>query len=819
MIQLWYTIRFSIRMLAARPIMTTLAVLTMGIGIGVTTSQLMIYQGLLYPRLPLPNADQIVAVNTTYEGDRTKFEHTHSHLFNYWKNHQTSFDSLFSYSEGTVNVFYQNRAIRYSGSFVDSGFIDGLGVKPFLGEGFIEGDDQLEMPKKAVLGFEAWEQDFGSDPSIIGKEILVNGESAMVVGVMPKGLKFPFTSSIWVPDVFYPGQLVAYDINSAAFVAGRIKDGISYEEAESELNRMSGEFFSQIPEDFREVFEGTGIKLVPYVESVTDHQTRNILYLSSTVVLLVLLIACANVTNLLLAGFSVRMKEMAVRCALGASRRDIAFQLWFESFMISAAGALVGIIYCLWATDWGNQQLMNMEAPFWYHLSFTPTLLLMIGVITLLSSFLAALLPMLKVNRLSINQVLQDDSRTGSSLSIGVTNKTLVVLQISISCALLIVAGMMIKQIYSIRAVDMGFDTKSVITARLGLMEGKYKSSISRRQFTKNLLRSLNEQSEIEAASISTRMQLLQPNWSIGVKLEDKNGAFSGDTIKVYSEGISNQFFECLDVDLLEGRLFDTKKINMSGLAEVIVTEQFANTFFKRKSPLGKKLLSVQEMGSNTITEEFEIVGVVGNSFARGGFSENSDMGGVHFHYTSMPTRFQTIVLKPADGFNPYSLVPLLKRTVADIDKEIPLYFVETPYDSIENEFAGLRFAADLFVIFSAVALFLSFVGIFGITTFSILERIQEIGIRKSIGATGTEVFVMVFRKGGVELIVGLILGTLAGISLTFALNSIFLKTGIVDPVVYLVVVMILTGSSLIATVYPARKASLIQPAEATRVN
>jgi len=819
MIQLWYTIRFSIRMLAARPVMTILSVLTMGIGIGVTTSQLMIFQGLMYPKLPLPKAEQIVTVSNK-EAGKLKHGYVHSHLFQYWQAHQTQFESLFSYAEGTVNVFFQNRAIRYTGSWVDVGFIDALGVKPFLGEGFLEGDDQLEMPKKAMLGYDAWERDFASDPSIIGKEILVNSETAMVVGVMPRGFKFPFNSNIWIPDVFYPGQLVAYDSNPASFVAGRLRDGVDPEVAADELNRLSGEFLAQVSTDFREALEGkTEMALVPYVESMTDKVTKNILYLSSTVVILVLLIACANVTNLLLAGFATRMKEMAIRCALGASRRDMAFQLWFESFLIAAAGALVGIVYCMWATDWGNLQLTRMEAPFWYHLSFNAGLFWMIMGITALSSILAAALPMTRVGHLSINQVLQDDSRTGSTLNIGVTNKTLVVLQISISCALLIVAGMMIKQIYSIRSFDLGFDTHSVLAARMGLFEGKYKSVQSRSGFIHDLLHSLNEQEEIEAAAITTRMQLIHPNMDVKVRVPDAKGTYSGEPVEVFSEGVSNLFFDCLAMPFVEGGTFDTTRIPLNGLKQVIVTVEFARTYFPKASAVGKKLQIVQEIGSNTMTEEFEIVGVVGNTFMRGGFQDASLVPGVHLHFSSVPHRFLTIVIRPRAGYSPYSLVPLLKRCVADVDREIPLYFVETPHDSIENEFAGLRFAADLFVIFSAVALFLSFAGIFGITTFSILERIQEIGIRKAIGATGAEVFAMVFRKGVLELIVGLILGTLGGISLTFALNSIFLKTGLVDPWVYLVVVVILTASSLLATVYPARRAAFIQPAEATRVN
>ncbi len=819
MIQFWYSLRFSMRMLAARPVMALLAIITMGIGIGVTTSQLMIFQGLMYPRLPLPEAERIAAVTTRDDG-KTKHGMVHSHLIRYWQHHQKLFDSFFSYSEGTVNVFHQNRAIRYSGSWVDAGFFEALGVKPILGEGFQPGDDELEMQPKAVLGYDAWVHDFGSDPSIIGREILVNSESTMVVGVMPEGFKFPIDSNIWIPDRFYPGLLIGYDANPAAYVAVRTREGIPVEQAAQELNQLKQTFLSQVSADFRERFEASSeVALVPFVEAMTDTETRNILYLSSSVVLLVLLIACANVTNLLLAGLATRMKEMAIRCALGASKRDIASQVWVESLLITLAGALLGLIYCMWATDWGNAQLTAMDAPFWYQLKFTPSLLGMILLVTMAASVLAAALPVLRMRRLAINQVLQDDSRTGTSLSIGATNKTLVVLQISISCALLIVAGMMIKQLHVIRNVDLGFDPQSVLAARMGLLEGKFKGIHSRAEFAEKLLTVLESQGEIASAAITTRMQLIHTNWDIQIRFSDAEGGYLGEGIPVYSEGISDHFFETLGVKVVEGSMFRMDPDVSGRLREVVITEPLAAAHFPEGNAVGNYLEIVQDVGPNAGVERFKIVGVVEHTFMRGGIFDTSGRGGVHFHYRSIPHRFLTVVIRPEQGYHPYSLVPLLKRCVAEVDPEIPLYFVETPYDSIRSEFAGLRFAADLFVMFSAVALLLSFIGIFGITTFSILERIQEIGIRKALGATGGEVFQMILRKGVMELVVGLVLGSLAGMSLSIALKSVFPRSGLVDPMVYFAVVLILTASSLLACLYPARKAALIQPAEATRVN
>jgi putative ABC transport system permease protein len=817
----WYTLQFSLRMLSTRPGMTLLAVLTMGIGIGVTSSQVMIVEGLLYPRLPLPRSEQLVSVVSVHSDGSTQSGTFHSHLIRYWKEHQHTLSSTFTFIEGTINVYAQNRAIRYNGSWVSADFFETLGVTPYLGEGFRPGDDELEMPKKAVLGFETWQKDFGSDPSVIGRDILVNGESTMVVGVMPREFAFPYNAEIWVPDVFYPGELVAYDPTPATHLSGRLHVGNSREAAAAELSELKQDFLQKIPSDFRETFgDGVDVSVLPFAEAVVTKDTREILIFSSAVVLLVLLIACANVTNLLLAGFATRMKEVAVRSALGASGRDLALQMWMESLLISAAGAVLGAIYCMWAADWGNAQLANMQTPFWYQLQFTPLFFAVVALVTVLVSILAAALPLWRSGRLSIHQILQDDSRTGSSLSINATNKTLVVLQISISCALLTVAGMMLKQIHQARSVEFGYDSRSVLTARMGLMEGTYKTAVSRAIFIEQLLEVLADQSEITSAAISTRMQLIQLPRDVKVRVAGTDGTFTGDPLPVFSDGISEQFFETLGLGMIAGDGFRRDTASGNRLRQVMVTESFAREQFAVLSEaIGARLQSIQEMGSVTATEEHEIVAVVPDTFLRGTFLDDSGMvGGVHFHYSVAPTRFITVVIRPSGDMNSYSLVPLLKRCVAEVDPEIPLYFVQTPDDALESEFAGVRFIADLFVVFSTVALILSFVGIFAITSFSILQRMQEIGIRKALGATEGQVFLSIMQKAGLELLLGLLLGSLAGATLGYALHRTSIKTELWDPVVFLAVMAILTLSSLLATLYPARKAAKILPAEATRV-
>jgi putative ABC transport system permease protein len=808
----------SLRMLAARSLLSILAILTMGIGIGISTSHIITQQALMNPNLPFPEAHQIVSVRLTgkYPG-----LYIHKNLFTYWKNHQTSFESLISYTEGTINVFYQNKAIRYTGSWVNPEFADALKVAPFLGEGFKPGDEGLESPRKAILAYDIWEKDFASDPSIIGKDILVNSETTMVVGVMPRGVVFPTNSHIWIPEVYYPGQMIPFDPNPAVSVSGRLTKGVSATEAAEELNQLKEEFAALIPLYAKDVVpEDTQAEIIPFVVSATDQGMKDTLTISTIVVILILLIACANVTNLLLVGYSTRLKEMAIRCALGATRAEIAFQLWIESFVISFAGAGIGLIYSLWAVDWYNAAFAEIETPFWYQLSITKEVIFSTFGVTLLCSVLAALLPAFRVSHLSLNEILQDDSRTASSLSVGTINRSLVILQISVSCALLIVTGLILKQLYVVKGAEFGFDTTAVIGARFGLFEGKYRSVSSKSEFSKKLLEELRAQESIAEATITTRLQTLFAENHITYQVEtDETGVFSETPYQGINDLISDGYFRTINLRMISGEDFSYDRPLVDGYKPVIVTQPFVDKHYPDQKVIGKHIRLFGKTSLQPLAETYQIIGVAPNTFIRYGNWDQMNMVGMHFFFENAPTRFQTVVVRPSRGFNQYSIVPLLKRCVANVDNEVPLYFIETPRDSFKSRITGNQFGADMFGLFAGVALFLSFVGTFGITSFSILERIQEIGIRKSLGATGGQIFVLIIKQSLWQLALGILLGIGAGITMSYAFKGVFGNMSFAEFEVYFFALLILAVSSLLATIYPARKAAMILPAEATRIH
>lgn len=808
-------------MLSTRPALTALSILTMGTGIGVGISQIIIYQGLMNPNLPFPEPEEIILVEIKAGSAPHGSKDIHKNLFYYWQEHQTSFESLISFTEGTINVYYQNRAVRYSGSLVNTGFTNTIQVTPFIGEGFKSKDYNLESPKKAILAYDAWENDFAADPSIIGKNIIVNSETTMVVGVMPKGFHFPYNSHIWIPDLRYPGQLTAFDPKPMVTVSGRLKKGVSAGQGAKELNRLKDELIKQLPDYYNIMIpEDSQIIIQPFVKASTDDDTRNILTLSTIVVILVLLIACANVTNLLLARFSIRQKEIAIRCALGATLGEIRFQLWIESFVIAFAGAGIGLIYSLWVADWGNVQFAKMEVPFWFHFSITKEVLFASLGVTLAAGFISGILPAMRVSQLHLNQIIQDDSRTASSLSIGTTTKTLVVTQISLSCALLIVTGMILNQISILKNNELGYDPGSVISARMGLFEGKYKSIQSKVSFEQELLQVLRGQDEIETAAITTRLQTLFPSYGTTYQVEtEKEGVFSLNRYNAHRDAISDGFFKTLGVSLISGNDFNSAEPILGGFHPIMVTPEFVAKHYPGQDVLGKQVRLIINAAPRPRSRVFKIVAVAPNTFLNTSYQDEIHSVGLHTFYENTPTKFLTVTIRPAKGYQTYSLIPLLKRCVAQVDNEIPLYFIETPKDSYDSQFAGIRFGADLFRLFSTVALFLSFVGTFGITSFSILERIQEIGIRKSVGATGEDIFMLILRQGALHLAIGLTLGVVGGISLSYALKSVFHDMHLVNPFVYAFVILILTVSSLLATFFPARKAAMILPAEATRVN
>ena len=825
MIVIWDSFLSSLRTLWSRPLLSAMAILTMGLGIGISTSQIISYQALLNPKLPFPDAQNLVTITMTETGSKTSGHKNffNKSLFYYWKEHQTSFTDLVSYLEGTINVYYRDRAIRYTGSWMNPEFTNALEVQPFLGEGFKPGDEKIDSPKKAILAYDTWQQDFGSDPAIIGKEILVNSESTMVVGVMPEGVIFPTSSHIWLPDTYYAGKMMPFDPKPVVAVSGRLKDGVSVSEAIEELTRLQSDLTAITPEYADNLHLGDRrLEISPFVVSLTDKNTMDTLIASTMVVILILLIACANVTNLLLVSYSTRLKEIAIRSALGATRSEIAFQLWLESFVIAAAGAGIGLIYSLWAVDWYNAGFAGFDTPFWYHLSITKEAILATFGVTMLCSILSALLPTLRVSRLTLNEILQDDSRTASSLTVGTINRSLVILQISVSCALLIVTGMILKQIHVVQGAEFGYDTQSVLGARFGLFESKYKSANSKTEFTRKLLDDLRSQDEIAEASITSRIQSVFSEEHVTYQVEtDQPGIFEKKTDHGVYDLISDGYFSSVGLDMLQGEDFDYDRPLVDGYKPVIVTQPFVDKHFPNQNVVGRHIRFPGGESQEQGPEIYQIVGVAPHTFLHYRNGENIQTAGMHFFLENAPFRFNTVIVRPANGQNPYSLAPLLKRCVANIDKEIPLYFIETPEDSFRSRMTGYQFGANVFALFAGVALFLCFVGIFGITSFSILEKIQEIGVRKSLGATGEQIFMLIIQQGVLQLILGIALGIGAGVTMGYTFRELFasLNLSFSEIEIYLVALGILTVSSMLATVYPARKAALILPAEATRMH
>ena len=817
-------IQTSFKTLASRPFLSVLSILTMGVGIGTLMNHFIIYKGVMDPNLPFPNSEEIVTVSFVGDVEQSN-KNIPKHLIYYWINNQTSFEALSSFQEGTINVYYQNRAIRYSGGWVHPNLMDMLKAKPFLGETFKPGDDELESPKKVILSYKIWKNDFAADPSIVGKEILVNSESTMVVGVMEEGFHFPFQSDLWVPDTYYPGAMLPYDPKPTSMVAARLKEGVSMVDAGKELDQLKEDFVAAIPKLYQaSIPTDSQVNVASFVSMMTDEVTRNIMKLMAAVVILVMFIASANVSNLMLASASTRLKEIAIRNAVGANRTQIITLLLLEGAIIASSGIVPGTIFSLWTIDWVNAQITQQnEIPFWFQFSVTGTSILWGSTIAVITGLVAGILPALKVSKLKMSQILQDDSRTASSLHVNATNRTLVVLQISVSCALLVVAGMMIRQIASYQNKTFTFESDSVLTARLGLFDGKYKSLESKNEFIQTLLRNLRNEELISSAAISTRLQNLYSSFDLGFQLPTEDGTgFKDQEHRSHSDLVTTDYFDVLGVGPIEGRKFPERIVSgPTEDLEVIVTEEFVEKHFPDESPIGKRI-SIRTIDQSSkikkIGKTYEIIGIAPDTFVHNDYIDEIDSVGIYLNILKAPPRFITIMVRPAEGLNPYSLVPLLKRSVAEVDKEIPLYFIETPGDSLKQEYAGLQFAAEWFSILSGLALFLSFVGIFGISSFSILQRIQEIGIRKSIGSTSLEIFTLILRQGLAQLLLGLTLGVIAALTLSVALKDLTYNINPFDPIVYLSVILILTVSTLLAAIYPASKAARIMPAEATRV-
>jgi predicted permease len=796
---------FALRSLRNQPGLSFIAVTALGLGIGFTAVMFSIVYGALYRGLPFPDGERICAAMGTNPQEGIEQTPVSIHDFSDWKAQQSLLEDLAAFYSGTVNVTAGEGPERYDGAFMTASAFRVVGAQPFLGRTFTEEEERPGAPAVLLLGYQVWKDRFGSDSGVLGRAVKVNGEDATIIGVMPEGFRFPQAEELWVPLRLDPVALPRGE-GQAVTVFGKLKAGVTPERATAELSGIAARLAAAYPETNR----GLDAVVKPYTELAMGGDAKPILLSMLVTVLLVLVVACVNVANLLLARAAERIKELAIRAAMGAGRSRILVHLLAEAAILALAGALVGTLVARVGLGIFTRVVEPTQPPFWMAFTVDGPILLFILAVTVLAAVVSGLIPGLKVSGRRTHEFLKDETRGSSSLRIGRLSRFLVMGEVALSVALLVSAGLMVKGMIRLRTLDYGFDRREVLTARLGLFPAQYPALEDRRVFFGELLDGLQGRPEVVSAALTNTLP--------GLGAEVTRFALAGEAYaqetdfpRVRVVSVTPGFFATYGVQPLQGRTFE-RGDEAAGLPVAVVNEGFARRFYPGEDPLGRQIRLGTSEGS---VPWRTIVGVVRDLHMQGVADSDEVTQGVYLPLAQSDARFISIVARGRG--DPLALAPVLRDQVKALSPDTPLYWVRTQERALSEENWVVDIFGGLFAIFGLGALFLAAVGLYGVMAFSVRQRTQEVGIRMALGARAGSVLAMVLGQGVRQMAVGLLVGLGLGALLSRGLGEFLSLVDPWDPSVFGGIALVLLLTGLTASYVPALRATRVSPVEALR--
>ena len=797
--------RYGIRMLWTNPGISAIAITALALGIGVTATVYSIVYGAMLKGLPFEGGDRLYTISrtdVTQEGSRMSVP---IHDFLDWRAQQTQFEDIAGFYEGTVNVSGTDGPVRYDGAFISAATFDLIGTAPQIGRGFIAGEDAPQADPVVLLSDHMWRDRYSRDPSIIGQTLRANGEQMTIVGVMPEGFQFPLEQDIWLTLRLDPVALERGGGTQLSVIGLLPEDG-SLDEAHAEFVTMA----RQIELEYPEINENISVSIRAFQEQYIGDDAVAMLWTMLGAVFFVLLIACANVANLLLSRALDRNKEVAIRTAMGASRRRVIGQILVEASVLAIVGSLIGIGLAMIGINAFNSALADIAIPYWMDFSLNANVLTFVLGVTALATLLAGTLPAVQVTGGNLNEVLSDESRGSSSLKMGRLSRVLVVFQVALSCGLLVAAGLMIKSVVNLGRADYGFDQDAIMTARVGLFPTDYPEVDDRRRFFEELHRRLQERPGVIAASLTEQLPVKftgNPRFS----LEGESYAEEAERPRAHTASITPSYFETFGLDLLQGRDF-TVMDNGDAQRVVIVNRTFAEKFFADRSPLGQRIASGQ-LDTPEAEQWWTIIGVAPDLYMSGPLNEQPE--GFYRPVAQSDLRFMSIAVRTQG--NPVEFTAALRQEVMAVDADMPIYWELTMAQVIHEETWFFWVFGTLFGVFGAVALLLASVGLYGVMSFSVRRRTSEVGIRMALGAESGQVLRLIMRQGLWQLGIGLALGMVLAFALAGLMESMLVNVEPTDPAIFAIIMLTLLVTGLTASAIPALRASRIDPMIALR--
>ena len=816
---LFQDLRYGARMLFKNPGITFVVILALALGIGANTAIFSVIDAVLLRPLPYPESDRLVLLNETSKAmDEISVSYPN---FTDWRNQNHVFENIGVYNRSSYNLTGVGDAERIVTGQVSADLFAALRANPAMGRLFTNDEDKPGGTPVVLLSHPLWQRRFAGQANILNQQLMLNNKSYTVIGIMPEGFQFPTRVEMWVPVGQLSGEASwqSRGNHPGLYGVARLKPGVTFAQAKAEMDTIG----ANLEKQYQDSNAGNGIGLHPLLE-VFVGDVRRPLWVLFAAVAFVLLIACANIANLLLARAQSRQKEMAIRSAMGAGRWRIARQLLTESVLLALIGGTLGML----VAQWGIKLILYISPDAlprskeigldWRVLAFT------IGL-SFVTGLLFGLVPALQAGVVDVHETLKETGRGTSGKHW--LRSSLVVVEVATTLVLLVGAGLMIRSFYRLQKVNPGFSYDHLTSFTVALPQKKYAESEQREQFYNRLLENLRGLPGVEATAAASGLPLGNNGWQTSFVIDGRPRPPRDQTPLMEACLVTPDYFKAMNIPVKSGRVFDShddrswiaskdlSKLDddekfIAPLNSIVIDEEFARRYWPGEEAVGKRIA----MGSEKDPRFLTVLGVVGRVKMEGLGTDSKRVQG-YFPFAQIPSGGMTVILKAAG--DPNQLIAAVRQQVKAIDPDQPIYSVRTMDDIRSESVAPERLNLTLLSIFAGLALVLAVVGIYGVMSYTVTQRTHEIGIRMAIGAQPRDVFRMVIGQGMMLAFVGVVCGLIGAFGLTRLMASMLFGVEPTDPLTFAAIAVLLTGVALVACYVPGRRATKVDPVVSLR--
>jgi putative ABC transport system permease protein len=803
-------LRFAARLMLKDRWLSAAAILAIALGIGANTMGFSIVNAAFIRGFHFERAEELHSLSWRSTQGRRMAASVLD--LRDWRSQSRSFRSLGAAVVGAVNISDDHVAPEQTaGARVTANFFDVLGQQPLLGRTFVHGEDRRESEPVAIIGYDLWKNRYASDPGAVGRVLRIDGRPATIIGVMPDRMKFPDNSELWVPLVPADAELTREARPLSVF--GRLAPGVTKAQASTEVEGIAQRIITAHPTLAGDV---TGAQVETLVERFLGGAARSMFTVIMGAVILVLLIACANVASLLLARAAHRSREIAVRYALGATRARIVRQLLIESVALASLGGIAGLGLASYGVHAFDAAIHATGAPYWLRFTIDYRVLTYVAAICVATGVIFGLAPALQVSREHAQDTLKEGARgAAGNRRAGRLGSVMVVSELALTVVLLCGAGLLLRSFMALYAVPPGFDLSGLTRVEMQLPESRYPDADARRRFFDRLLPGVEVIPGIEHAAVATAAPPRDDaEWRLVLAgsphVEDDQGP------AVSTVAVSPRYFDTLGVGVSRGRGFEPANGD-SGAAHVVINQLMADRFFPGEDPIGRQLrLAPLISDPDAPPPPWRTIVGVTPTFQQGNDTDAFHNPVVYLPFLSAPGHRASLIVRSA--LPPAEVMAAVRELMRGIDADQPVFSIQTLEQVFANERSIYRIFATLFAVLAAIGLALSAVGTYGVIAYAVTQRTQEIGVRVAVGASRWDVTWLFLRKGLVQLAVALAIGLPAAIGLGAVARLRLVEIEAHDPLTMAAITVVIAVVALVACVVPARKAAQVDPLTALRL-